>query len=82
MKLNAILTTREKEVGMCLVHGMTAKEVSRQLAISVHTVEGYQRTIKRKLKAKTPYHIGCMLGKALEADLSERIEKSSIPPRT
>ncbi len=82
MNINNILTTREKEVGMCLVNGMTAKEVSRQLAISVHTVEGHQRTIKRKLKAKTPYHIGCLLGKVLEADLSERIEKFSIPPRT
>lgn len=82
MKINNILTTREKEVGMCLMNGMTAKEVSRQLAISVHTVEGHQRTIKRKLKAKTPYHIGCMLGKALEIDLSESSEQFSRPPRT
>ncbi len=73
------LTTREKEVGLCLIEGMTAKEVSRALVISVHTVEGHQRTIKRKLKAKTPYHIGCLLSKALSNDLNKSISCSNTP---
>lgn len=68
------LTTREREVGLYLIGGMTAKEVSKKLSISVHTVEGYQRTIKRKLKAKTPYHIGCLLGRALSLD-SDKVSK-------
>lgn len=65
MCMNEALTAREREVGICLISGMTAKHVSKQLGISVHTVEGYQRSIKRKLHGNTPYQVGCELGKIL-----------------
>jgi DNA-binding CsgD family transcriptional regulator len=66
MMINEYLTTREKEVGIYLISGMTAKKISRQLGISIHTIEGYQRKIKRKLKAKTPYEVGYLLGRSFE----------------
>jgi len=66
MRINAALTAREREVGICLISGMTAKHVSKQLGISVHTVEGYQRAIKKKLKGNTPYQVGWELGRILD----------------
>ncbi len=65
MRIEGVLTAREREVGICLISGMTAKLVSRQLGISVHTVEGYQRSIKKKLNGTTPYQVGCELGRIL-----------------
>ena len=82
MRINNTLTTREKEVGACLIDGMTAKQVSKKLEISVHTVEGYQRTIKRKLKSKTPYQVGYILGKALDVDLIMIPNQFPLPPHT
>lgn len=60
------LTVREKEVGSCLISGMTVKQISRKLSISMHTVEQHKRKIKRKLHGGTPYQIGNILGKILE----------------
>jgi DNA-binding NarL/FixJ family response regulator len=82
MRINNTLTTREKEVGTCLIDGMTAKQVSRTLGISVHTVEGHQRVIKRKLKGKTPYQVGCVLGKMLGEDLNSDPLYISAPLHT
>lgn len=68
MMINNCLTVREKEVGIYLISGMTAKKISRQLGISIHTVEGYQRKIKRKLEARTPYEVGYLLAKSFEEE--------------
>lgn len=61
-----ILTRREKEIGTCFVTGMSAKQISRQLGISISTVQGYQKIIRNKLEAKNSYQAGFMLGKILE----------------
>ncbi len=55
------LTDREKEVGACLVKGMSAKEASKQLGISIFTVEDHRKSIKKKLNGKSAYEIGFML---------------------
>lgn len=60
------LTIREIEVGICLATGMSAKEASKKLGISTCTVQGHQRKIKEKLKARNPYQVGWMLGRMQE----------------
>lgn len=57
------LTSREQEIGLYLVAGLTGKQISKRLKISFHTVEGYQRDLKKKLKSKTPCQMGYLLGK-------------------
>jgi DNA-binding NarL/FixJ family response regulator len=59
------LTYREKEVGSCLIGGMSAKETSRKLGIEVCTVEAHQRSIKKRLNGKNTYQTGYLLGKEL-----------------
>ncbi|WP_168219215.1 LuxR C-terminal-related transcriptional regulator [Limnoglobus roseus] len=44
------LSTREKEVFSLLGEGLTAKEIARRLAMSVHTVDTHRERMKRKLK--------------------------------
>ncbi|MDE6715783.1 MAG: LuxR C-terminal-related transcriptional regulator [Muribaculaceae bacterium] len=46
---NAI-STREKEVIVCVVKGMTNKEIADKLFISVHTVVTHRRNLARKLQ--------------------------------
>jgi DNA-binding CsgD family transcriptional regulator len=75
--IKSYLTAREQEVGICLIDGMTAKQVSKMLGISVHTVGGHQRKIKKKLKGKTPYQVGCILGKMLECKITDN-QQSTI----
>ena len=43
------LTTREQDILLKLVEGLSNKEVARDLGISVRTVETHRRNIKRKL---------------------------------
>lgn len=44
------LSTREKEVIVCVVKGMTNKEIADKLFISVHTVVTHRRNLARKLQ--------------------------------
>jgi len=44
------LTTREKEVLRHLARGYSYKEIARQLAISVKTVESHASAVLRKLQ--------------------------------
>ena len=45
-----VLSQREKEIIVCIVKGMTNKEIADKLFISVHTVITHRRNITRKLE--------------------------------
>lgn len=48
------LSDREKEVIVCVVKGLSNKEIAGQLYISVNTVMTHRRNISRKLKIHSP----------------------------
>ncbi|MCQ2267189.1 MAG: LuxR C-terminal-related transcriptional regulator [Bacteroidaceae bacterium] len=48
------LSDREREVIVCLVQGMTNKEIADRLCISIHTVTTHRRNIARKLQIHSP----------------------------
>lgn len=48
------LSDREKEVVVCVVKGMTNKEIAEQLCLSIHTVITHRRNIGRKLQIHSP----------------------------
>lgn len=58
MKSNAdsdtVLSDREKDVIVCLVQGMSNKEIADKLFISVYTVMTHRRNIARKLNIHSP----------------------------
>lgn len=47
------LSEREKEIVVCVVMGMTNREIAQHLALSVHTVITHRRSINHKLKLHT-----------------------------
>ncbi len=51
---NDALSDREKEVIVCVVKGMSNKEIAEQLYISVNTVMTHRRNISRKLQIHSP----------------------------
>lgn len=48
------LSQREKEIIICVVKGMSNKEIADQLFISIHTVITHRRNIARKLEIHSP----------------------------
>jgi DNA-binding NarL/FixJ family response regulator len=44
------LSTREKEIIVCVVKGLTNKEIAQDLFLSTHTVISHRRNIARKLE--------------------------------
>jgi DNA-binding NarL/FixJ family response regulator len=44
------LSTREREIVVCVVQGLTNKEIADQLCLSIHTVITHRRNISRKLQ--------------------------------
>lgn len=46
----SILSQREKEIVVCVVGGMTNKEIADRLFLSVHTVITHRKNISRKLQ--------------------------------
>lgn len=48
------LSEREKEVIVCVVRGLSNKEIAEQLFISVNTVMTHRRNISRKLQIHSP----------------------------
>ncbi|GAD04758.1 LuxR family transcriptional regulator [Porphyromonas crevioricanis JCM 15906] len=44
------LTTREKEIVVCVVKGMTNKQIADSLFLSIHTVITHRRNIAKKLE--------------------------------
>lgn len=48
------LSSREKEVLVCITKGMTNKEIADQLYLSIHTVVSHRRNISSKLDIHSP----------------------------
>jgi DNA-binding NarL/FixJ family response regulator len=49
-----VLSAREKEIVVCVVKGMTNKEIADTLYLSIHTVITHRRNIARKLQIHSP----------------------------
>lgn len=49
-----MLTPREKEIIICVVKGMTNKEIAGRLYLSTHTVITHRRNITKKLQIHSP----------------------------
>ncbi|MDR0420722.1 MAG: response regulator transcription factor [Prevotellaceae bacterium] len=47
---NESLTTREKEIIVCVIKGMTNKQIANELCVSMHTVISHRRNITTKLQ--------------------------------
>ena len=45
-----VLSQREKEIVVCVVKGMTNKEIAEQLFLSIHTVITHRKNITKKLQ--------------------------------
>lgn len=65
-----ILTPREKEIVVCVVKGMTNKEIAGTLYLSPHTVITHRRNITKKLKIHSPsgLTIYAIMNKLVELD--------------
>ena len=66
------ISEREKEVIICLVQGLSNKEIAARLYISVHTVITHRRNITRKLQ------IHSLAGLTLYAIANNMIDKSLL----
>lgn len=60
----AILSDREKEVLRLIDKGLSSKEISEKLYISIHTVSRHRQNILEKLHAKNSSH-ACNMAKSL-----------------
>ena len=66
------LSAREKEIVVCVVKGMTNREIADRLCISTHTVITHRRNIARKLQIHTPS------GLTIYAIVNKLVELSEI----
>ncbi|MDH6311423.1 DNA-binding NarL/FixJ family response regulator [Parabacteroides sp. PFB2-10] len=66
------LSTREKEIVVCVVKGMTNREIAEQLFLSTHTVITHRRNIARKLQIHSPS------GLTIYAIVNKLVELSDI----
>lgn len=66
------LSQREKEIIVCVVKGMTNKEIAEKLYLSIHTVLTHRRNIARKLQIHSP------AGLTIYAIVNKLVELSDI----
>lgn len=66
------LSLREKEIIICVVKGMTNKEIADKLFISIHTVITHRRNISRKLQIHSP------AGLTIYAIVNKLVELSEV----
>lgn len=66
------LSAREKEIVVCVVKGMTNREIADRLFLSTHTVITHRRNIARKLQIHTPS------GLTIYAIVNKLVELSDI----
>lgn len=66
------LTPREKEIVVCVVKGMTNKEIANTLFLSTHTVITHRRNITKKLQIHSPS------GLTIYAIMNKLVELSEI----
>jgi DNA-binding CsgD family transcriptional regulator len=53
MDATSLLTERERDVAALVVHGMTSKEIGRELQISPRTVDIHRASLLRKYEVRT-----------------------------
>lgn len=66
------LSQREREIVVCVVKGMTNKEIADQLFLSIHTVNTHRRNIARKLE------IHSVAGLTIYAIVNKLVELSEV----
>lgn len=66
------LSQREKEIVICVVKGMTNKEIAEKLYLSIHTVITHRRNISRKLQ------IHSAAGLTIYAIVNKLVELSDV----
>lgn len=66
------LSQREKEIVICVVKGMTNKEIAENLYLSIHTVITHRRNISRKLQ------IHSAAGLTIYAIVNKLVELSDV----
>ncbi|MGI6218251.1 MAG: response regulator transcription factor [Bacteroidaceae bacterium] len=66
------LSQREREIIVCVVKGMTNKEIAEKLYLSIHTVITHRRNIARKLQIHSP------AGLTIYAIVNKLVELSDI----
>lgn len=66
------LSSREKEIVVCVVKGMTNREIAETLFLSTHTVITHRRNIARKLQIHSPS------GLTIYAIVNKLVELSDI----
>jgi DNA-binding NarL/FixJ family response regulator len=52
------LTRRQKEIGWCLLQGMSVKAIARQLNLSITTVREHQTLLHKELLCQNAYQAG------------------------
>jgi len=62
------LTERQKQIGICLLAGISPKSIARQFKISINTVREHQACIKKKLLCHNAYQAGSKLAVLFGAD--------------
>lgn len=67
-----VLSQREKEIVICVVKGMTNKEMAENLFLSIHTVITHRRNISRKLQ------IHSAAGLTIYAIVNKLVELSDV----
>ena len=67
-----VLSQREKEIVVCVVKGMTNKEIAEQLFLSIHTVITHRKNISKKLQ------IHSASGLTIYAIVNKLVELSEI----
>lgn len=74
------LTPREREIVVCVVKGMTNKEIANALFLSTHTVITHRRNITKKLQIHSPsgLTIYAIMNKLVELDEINR--KNNVSP--
>ena len=67
-----VLSQREKEIVVCVVKGLTNKEIAEKLFLSIHTVITHRKNISKKLQ------IHSVSGLTIYAIVNKLIELSEV----
>lgn len=83
LELIQLLTPRQREVLVEIARGLTNKEISYKLSISISTVEGHSIAIFQKLGVRSRTEAAIIADRVglLEEDEEEKPKESSIEKR-